>query len=134
VRVLGAFFCLCAFWSSTLKAVVLKVGHEKVFLYEAKTPDTLKKGLMHVTDLKGYGGMLFILPTLQKPKFWMKDTPLPLDILFITPQKTIACVHENVRPYSLEHKTCATPVSWVIELKQGLSRHLNLKVGHVLDF
>lgn len=116
--------CLCI--SYPLAAATLV--HDKTYsLREAHTSEEIEKGLMHVTDLNQDSGMIFIMKKPQIVSFWMKDTPLPLDILFINSSKEIIDIHHAI-PFSLEKIVSSEPVLWVLELKAGLAKDLNLKI------
>lgn len=80
------------------------------------------------------GGMLFApYPADGGPpreaSFWMKDTPSPLDIIFIRPDHSIARIAENTTPFSEESVSSGEPVSAVLELRGGRSAELGIGEG-----
>jgi len=92
------------------------------------------QGLMYRTDLKPDGGMLFYPypPEGGAPReasFWMKNTPTPLDILFIRADGTIATLAENTLPYSQAEVKSREPVSAVLELVGGRAAELGIAEG-----
>ncbi len=86
-------------------------------------------GLMHRTHLAPNAGMLF---DFQKPlmaAFWMKDTPLPLDMLFVRADGTISTIAANAVPFSTAEIASAEPIRVVIEINGGLARTLGIAPG-----
>jgi uncharacterized membrane protein (UPF0127 family) len=106
-----------------------------VFTVEvAATTARQAQGLMFRTDLKPDGGMLFAPypPDGGGPReanFWMKDTPTPLDILFIRADGTIATIAENTVPFSETPVPSREPVAAVLELIGGRSAELGIAEG-----
>ncbi|WP_353203714.1 DUF192 domain-containing protein [Sphingomonas sp.] len=100
----------------------------------AKTADEQERGLMFRTDIAQNGGMLFAPypPDGGPPRaanFWMKNTPSPLDILFIRPDGTIARIAENTVPQSETPIPSGEPVSAVLELRGGRVLDLGIAEG-----
>jgi len=105
---------------------------EKIFNIEiADQPETRSKGLMDRTELAENAGMLFLFPDLNTREFWMKDTLIPLDIIYAQDNK-ITQILEFVPP--CENDPCdiypsTEPANQTIELNAGTARKLNLKQG-----
>jgi len=103
------------------------------------TPAGREKGLMFRKSLPKHYGMLFVFPVETPMTFWMKNTWVSLDIVFIGKDKKITRVHERVRP-STEGTTDAEvarvggPAQYVLELPAGAARRYKLKVGQLLGF
>ncbi|MDF2493443.1 DUF192 domain-containing protein [Sphingomonas sp.] len=100
----------------------------------ADTQDKQQRGLMFRTDIPKDGGMLFAPypPEGGGPReasFWMKNTPSPLDIIFIRPDGTIARIAENTVPFSEAQVPSGEPVSAVLELNGGRSAELGIAEG-----
>lgn len=100
----------------------------------AKTAEEQERGLMFRTDIPQNGGMLFAPypPDGGPPRaanFWMKNTPSPLDILFIRPDGTIARIAENTVPQSETPIPSGEPVSAVLELRGGRALELGIAEG-----
>jgi len=92
------------------------------------------QGLMYRTDLPPDGGMLFHpYPADGGPpraaSFWMRNTPTPLDILFIRADGTIATIAENTVPFSEAAVKSGEPVAAVLELLGGRSAELGIAEG-----
>ncbi len=111
--------------------VVDRNGSEMaVLLVEiADTDEKRQTGLMHRHRLDERSGMLFVLEEVRHTSFWMKDTHLPLDIIFLNRDGTVAHLHENARPRSLASIPSTVPVWAVLELNAGEARMLDLVPG-----
>ena len=90
------------------------------------------KGLMHREDLPTSSGMLFVYSRPQRAVFWMKNTPLPLDMIFADAQGVITHIHENAIPFDETGIDGGDGVQYVLEINGGLSGRLGLKVGDAL--
>ncbi len=88
-----------------------------------------ERGLMFRTHLARNAGMLFDFRTTVMTAFWMKDTPLPLDMLFVRSDGTISTVAANAVPYSTIPISSAEPVRAVIEINGGLAKSLDIEPG-----
>lgn len=86
-------------------------------------------GFMFVKELDDDAGMLFIFPQPQPISMWMKNTVLPLDMLFVAADGRIANVIENTVPQSLQTLNSNGIVLGVIELKAGTARRLHIAAG-----
>lgn len=100
----------------------------------ARTKQEQARGLMFRTNIPADGGMLFAPYPAEgggpkEASFWMKDTPSPLDILFIRADGTIAHIAENTVPFSTDQVRSGEPVSAVLELNGGRSAELGISVG-----
>ncbi len=87
------------------------------------------RGLMHRTHLARDGGMLFDFGKPVMTAFWMKDTPLPLDMLFVRSDGTISTIAANAVPFSTAEIVSAEPIRAVIEINGGVSRALGIAPG-----
>lgn len=100
----------------------------------AKTPAAQEKGLMFRTDIPKDGGMLFYpYPATgggpREASFWMKNTPSPLDIIFIRADRTIARIAENTVPFSETPVVSGEPVAAVLEINGGRAAELGIAEG-----
>ncbi|MEC8661461.1 MAG: DUF192 domain-containing protein [Pseudomonadota bacterium] len=90
----------------------------------AITPMQHQYGLMFVTALGDDEGMLFVFKTNAMRSFWMKNTLIPLDMLFFDDKGQLVNAIENVPPQTLESRRSAAPARYVLELKSGsVARH-----------
>ncbi len=80
-------------------------------------------------------GMLFVFPAESPHVFWMKNTLVPLDMLFISKARTIAAIIENAEPLTLTPRDPHLPAQSVLELAGGTSSFARgIKVGDTVDF
>ena len=84
---------------------------------------------MFVTRLPADEGMLFPQRQPQIMSMWMKNTYIPLDMLFIDRRGRIVCLLANTRPQSLAILTCDKPVKAVLEIGGGESAERGIRVG-----
>lgn len=90
------------------------------------------QGLMFVENMPTLTGMLFVYDRPQSVSFWMKNTLLPLDMLFVAPDGEVLRLHENAIPGDLTPIPGGDGVQMVLEINGGLSRRLGIAVGDVL--
>lgn len=100
----------------------------------ARTASEQQRGLMFRTNIPADGGMLFAPYPAEgggprEASFWMKDTPSPLDIIFIRADGTIAHIAENTVPFSTDPVRSGEPVAAVLEINGGRSAELGISVG-----
>lgn len=87
------------------------------------------RGLMDVRKLLPDEGMLFLFEQTRYVAFWMKDTPLSLDVIFIRADGVIVNIAENTRPLTIDTIPSAAPVKAVLELLAGTAARLGLTAG-----
>jgi uncharacterized membrane protein (UPF0127 family) len=95
----------------------------------ARTGLEQERGLMFRTSLPKDSGMIFPMSPPRPAAFWMKNTPLPLDIIFIRPDGTIARIAAQTVPYSLDLIECAEPVAAVLEIAGGGAEAAGIEEG-----
>jgi len=93
------------------------------------TPQEQEKGLMFRKALPDNGGMLFPMDPPRTASFWMKDTLIPLDMLFIHTDGTIAFLEADAQPYSRIPVSAGVPVAAVLELRGGRAAELGIEGG-----
>jgi uncharacterized membrane protein (UPF0127 family) len=104
----------------------------------ADTPETWERGLMERTALSPNAGMLFIFPDVAPRAFWMMNTLIPLDMLFIDPHHRVINIQENALPCASPRR-CPTynstaPAKYVLEIPGGRARALGMKAGDRVYF
>ena len=106
-------------------------GTEFPFFVEmAVTPSQQRVGLMNRTHMEANAGMLFSFAGEERQHvFWMKDTLIPLDMLFISKDGTVRHIHRMARPQDETRITSRMPVSAVLEINGGLSDRYGIKEG-----
>jgi uncharacterized protein len=108
-------------------------GKVRAFTVEvAATGRQQQQGLMFRNTLADTHGMIFPLAQTRPASFWMKNTPIPLDIIFILPDGRIDSIAENTIPYSLDPVASTQPVAAVLELRGGLTGELGIAAGDMV--
>jgi uncharacterized protein len=95
----------------------------------ARTSAEQARGMMFRTALADDAGMLFPFPEPRVASFWMRNTVIPLDIIFVRADGTIESIAENTIPYSTIPVESGEPVSAVLELRGGLTAELGITAG-----
>jgi uncharacterized membrane protein (UPF0127 family) len=98
-------------------------------IYLAQTNEQQMQGLMFVRDLPADQGMLFPLDMPRVMTMWMKNTLIPLDMLFIDDTNHVVCVRAKAVPQSLDLISCDKPVKSVLEIGGGQAAARGLAVG-----
>ena len=110
--------------------VVVTGGREIKFDVELALNDAERsRGLMFREKLGPYDGMLFDFYQDAPVSFWMKNTLIPLDMLFIASDGTIKHIHSNATPLSTDSIPSQFPVRAVLEINGGSARLLGIKPG-----
>ncbi|HYC00572.1 MAG TPA: DUF192 domain-containing protein [Candidatus Limnocylindrales bacterium] len=138
-RIAGAFVLAAALLISTAagcsraegpQVVVHGAQGDAVVRVElALTRDDQARGLMWRKELAADAGMLFVFDKDEERSFWMRNTPLPLDILYIRSDGVIDSIAANTRPYSEESIPSKGPARYVLEVNAGWSKRHGVKPG-----
>ena len=102
----------------------------------AATQEEQEKGLMFTKELKPDEGMLFIFSKEGEYSFWMKNTLIPLDIIWIDKNKEVVFISENTQPCQKDPCDSVSPnkkAQYVLEVKSGTSNNIGLVVGDKID-
>lgn len=100
----------------------------------AETPYETQTGLMYRESMAEKEGMFFIFPEVAMHRFYMKNTLIPLDIIFIDENLKIASFQENTIPLEERGLSSEVPILYVLEVNAGLSERLTLEVGDRIDY
>lgn len=92
----------------------------------ADTPETQMKGLMGRGAPDDGSGMLFVFQRIEPQKFWMKNTPVPLDIIFVGGNGCIVNIAESTTPMSNRRYRSKGPVKYVVEVRAGFAKRFQL--------
>ncbi len=113
------------------REVVIDTGEAQIHFraWVASTPWQKARGLMHVQSLDPDRGMLFVLGQPQYASFWMRDTYLSLDLLFIDGQGRIVNIIEHTEPLTTIPLLSTAPVTHVLEILAGTSERLGIRAG-----
>ncbi len=98
----------------------------------ARTPEQQSLGLMYREEMADDHGMIFHYSFPQSVGFWMKNTYISLDLIFILPDGTIADIAHDTQPHSLQTINSPGWVAGVLELNGGLSETLGIEVGDIV--
>lgn len=110
--------------------VIESAGKRLAFeVWVSATPARREQGLMFVRKLPEKTGMLFLFPVPMHAGFWMRNTYIPLDLLFVRQNGTIARIAERARPHDLTAIPSGEPVLAVLELAGGTAAKLGLRPG-----
>ncbi len=100
----------------------------------ARTPNEQARGLMFRRQMPADQGMLFIFPEDKEANFWMKNTILPLDLLFVRADGTIVTIHPMAEPYSEKLISSGKPVRMVLEILGGQAAKQGIRIGDKMTF
>jgi hypothetical protein len=93
----------------------------RIAIEVAASDSAQARGLMERRSLPQRGGMLFVDAESREREFWMRNTPLPLDIIFIRADRTIANIARRTTPYSDERIRSEGPAQYVLEVRAGFT-------------
>jgi len=99
----------------------------------ADTPETRARGLMYRRDLGADAGMLFVFPDESERSFWMKNTPLPLDMVFIGADRTIVGIVADTRPFTTNPLGVGKPSKYVLEVHGGFCAAHGIVAGNQVE-
>jgi uncharacterized membrane protein (UPF0127 family) len=114
------------------KKVVVKTasgGIHPVRVEVAATPEEKERGLMHRRELGAEDGMLFIFEGESERTFWMRNTLIPLDMIFIRADGTIAGIVADAQPLTETPRTIKKPSKYVLEVNGGWAARKGVTEG-----
>jgi len=95
------------------------------------------RGLQHRTSLEKDHGMLFIFPTSRKHGFWMKDTLISLDMIWLDYSRRVVHIEKDVPPCTKDPCPSYIPIQkalYVLEINAGMVEEKNIMIGQMADF
>ncbi len=104
-------------------------GKHRFTVWIADDDRSRERGLMYVRALPADHGMLFLFDRPQYAAFWMKNTYLSLDLVFIAADGVVTNVAEHATPLSLDPIASVAPVKGVLELVAGSARRIGVVAG-----
>ncbi len=104
-------------------------GRHDFRAWRAETTETRARGLMYVATLADDDAMIFVYETPQVLSMWMKNTYLPLDMLFVDERGCIVSIAERTKPLSLASIGSGSPAVLVVEIKGGRVAELRARIG-----
>ena len=115
------------------ETVRLQVGSERFTAWVARTPEQRERGLMYRTEMGPRQGMLFVFEDERVLSFWMKNTPLPLSIAFLSAQGEILQI-EPMTPFSELIVRSWRPARYALELNAGAFADAGAELGDMIGF
>lgn len=100
----------------------------------AVTPSQLEKGLMYRSELGDDQGMLFIFNSERNPYFWMKNTLIPLDMIFIAGDGKIHHIHHNAKPQDTTRIKAEYDSLAILEMAGGAADRLGIREGDTVVY
>jgi uncharacterized protein len=91
-------------------------------------------GLMNRKEMKENQGMIFIFPELEYQSFWMRNTLISLDMIFVNEKKEIVTIHKNTKILSDQSYPASKPSLYVVEVLAGFTDKHNIQVGDKIDW
>ncbi len=115
--------------ASPAVTIATSTGPKRVTVEVVDSDATRSRGLMYRDRLDDGHGMLFIFDEEKDHSFWMKNTLISLDMIFIGGDGRVVGVHANAVPHSLEPRAVGRPSRWVLEVTGGWSARAGVSVG-----
>ena len=100
----------------------------------ADTPTKRALGLKYRRELKEDRGMLFLFRKERVQSFWMKDTSLILDLIFINGHQKIVGIIHSANPFSKASLSVSSPSRYVLELRGGIAKRWGIQIGDAVHF
>jgi len=121
----GVLFLKKASNDSILKTIDIEIADDD---YQTQT------GLMYRNSIETHQGMLFVFDKAEYKSFFMKNTKIPLDIIYINADKKIVNIQKNAKPFDETSLPSEAPAKYVLEINAGLSDLWNLQSGDKIDY
>ena len=132
-----AFSCAAGSGSGAGPRVVLESadGYRHAVRVElARDDEERARGLMYREKLDDDAGMLFLFPVAEDHGFWMKNTLIPLDMIFIGEDGRVVGVVQNAAPRSLDLRSVGAPSRYVLEVNGGWAARRSVRKGDRVRF
>ncbi|MCU0596299.1 MAG: DUF192 domain-containing protein [Desulfobacterota bacterium] len=100
----------------------------------ADTPEARVKGLMERWSLPELHGMLFVFDSPEVQRFWMHNTPLSLDMIFVDENRRILNIAESTTPMSKQTYASRGPAKYVVEVRAGFSKRHGITEGMTIQW
>lgn len=116
---------------------ISKDNNETLTVIDIEIADTDQKtmqGLMYRSSMPQNAGMLFLMPREDIQGFWMRNTYIPLDMIFVNSNKQIVTIHANTTPMNESSYISTAPALYVVEVNAGYCNKNNIKEGDKIDF
>ena len=116
---------------------ISKVENDTLAVIDIEIADNDQKtaqGLMYRSSMSENAGMLFFMDSERIQGFWMKNTYIPLDMIFVNSKKEIVTIHANTTPMKQSSYFSTKPALYVVEVNAGFCHKNNIKEGDIIDF
>jgi len=100
----------------------------------AATDASREQGMMYRDTMDENTGMLFLMGIEEMQAFWMKNTIVSLDIIYVDSERRIVSIHKNCTPFSLDQIHSVAPALYVVEVIAGYTDKYKIKVGDRVSF
>ena len=100
----------------------------------ADTDYDIQTGLMYRNSMEENQGMLFVFPSMRERFFYMKNTRIPLDLIYLDNNKYIVSFQENAEPFNEASLPSIAPAQYVLEVNAGLAQKWFLEVGDRIEY
>jgi len=115
--------------------ITTKQGRDVTFQVEvADSPAKREIGLQYRRNLAPDRGMIFLFSEESQQTFWMKNTPIPLDMIFIGRDMKVVGVVAQTVPFSLDARSVEAPSQYVLEINGGLAERHGIQTGDRVRF
>lgn len=114
--------------------LIFTKNKEKLTIEIADNDEETTQGLMYRRTMPDSCGMLFIFPNSEPRNFWMKNTYLSLDILFLNESKKIVTIQANRIPFSEEQIPSYQDAKYVLEVNAGYCKRKGIEKGDMIEF
>ncbi|MBN9886423.1 DUF192 domain-containing protein [Salipiger abyssi] len=104
-------------------------GNARFRVEVADDAEERARGLMFVEEMPASAGMLFVYPSERATAFWMKNTLIPLDMIFADAQGRVVQVHSRAVPHDTTPIPSGGPVRYVLEINGGMAERLGIAAG-----
>lgn len=121
----GELQFLSAASGQTLAAIDIEIADDEM---------SQTQGLMWRRSMEANQGMLFIMEVQEEQAFWMRNTYIPLDIIYVNDQMEIVRIRANAQPQSLRQVTSDAPARYVVEVNAGFAQQHNITEGDKIAF
>lgn len=114
-----------ALTDSIIKSIDIEIADDD---YQTQT------GMMYRNSMEDTQGMLFVFPKAEYHNFYMKNTRIPLDIIYINSDKKIVSIQKNAKPFDETSLPSNAPAQYVLEINGGLADDWKLDTGDMIEF
>lgn len=100
----------------------------------AETPQEINYGMMYRKSIPENSGMLFLMPVEEPQSFWMKNTRISLDVIYLNSQGKVVSLQKNTEPNSEKHLPSVFPAAMVLEVEAGFADKHSLSPGDKISY